>query len=131
MAKGEGRMAQHDIDRTVFVNLGVTIGPGFYGGKKHDTNEDIAEVLASHAAHSDGVLSEIFLILEKYYRTHLGVPLHQLVESPDPNVAGSKGGHTGGTNITFGDCGGCVPNGGGVGYWIYVNGTEQTCVPCP
>jgi hypothetical protein len=123
-------MAQNDVDRKVFVNLALTIGPGFYGGKKHDTNEEIAEVLASHAARSNGVLAETFLILEKYYRTHLGLPLHQLAEAPDPTVTGSKGGHTGGTNITFGNCGGCSPDGGGVGYWIYVNAQEQSCIPC-
>lgn len=123
-------MAQHDVDRKVFVNLGVTIGRGFYGGKKHDTNEEIAEVLASHAAHSGGVLAEVLLILEKYYRTQVGVPLHQLVEAPDPNVAGSTGEFIG-TTISYGNCGGCNPGGGGVGRWIYVNGSELACVPCP
>src|ERR1035438_8813005 len=70
MNQGGEKWLKHDIDDHVFVNLAVTIGPGFYGGKRHDTNEEIVEVLASHATHSNGVLREVFLILEKYYRTH-------------------------------------------------------------
>jgi hypothetical protein len=123
-------MVQHDVDRDFFVNLTVTIGHGFYGGKKHDTNEEIAEALESHATHSDGVLREIFLLLGSYYRTRVGMPLHPLVESPDPNVAGSKGGYSGSANVTYGKCGQCTPKSGGKGRFYYVNGEEQDCVAC-
>jgi hypothetical protein len=123
-------MAKLNVDRKELLNLSVTVGHGFYGGKRHDTNEEIATALNSHAAHSTGVLKEVFQILESYYRSQVGLPLHQLVETPDPNIAGGKGGHSGGINITLGPCGGCKTDTGAVGYWIYVNGQEQTCIAC-
>ena len=47
---------ENEIGHDVFVNLAVTIGPKFYGEKRPGTNEEIAEVLRSHAAHLDGLL---------------------------------------------------------------------------
>jgi hypothetical protein len=123
-------MAHQDVHDRLFVNLAVTIGPGFYGGMKHDTNEEIAAVLASHAARFDGVLREVFLILENYYRTHIGMPLHPLVEAPDPNIVDSTGGLNNFTDVSFGNCGLCTPEAGGVGCWRYVNGEKQACVSC-
>ncbi len=124
-------MAKHNVSRDELVNLAVTVGRDFYGGKRHDTNEEIAEALNFHATQSKGVLREMFQILESFYRSRIGEQLAPLVETPDPNVAGSEGGYTGGINITFGVCGGCTTDTGGKGYWIYVNGQEQTCISCP
>jgi hypothetical protein len=119
-------MAHVDVDK-VFLNLTVTIGPDFYGGMKHDSNEEIAEVLASHAKHSDGLLRETLLLLEKFYRTRIGMPLNPLVETPDPNVAGATGSYTGGTTITYGECGRCAA---GKGRFQYQDGQVQGCVAC-
>jgi hypothetical protein len=118
------------IGHDLFVNLAVTIGPKFYGEKRPGTNEEIAEVLRSHAAHFDGLLRELFTVLEKYYRTQVGLRLNPLAEAPDPTKAGATGGHTGGANVTFGNCGGCTPQAGEKGYWMYVNGQKQSCIPC-
>jgi len=122
-------MAHDDVDK-VFLNLTVTIGPNFYGGMKHDSNEEIAEVLASHARHSDGGLRELFVVLENFYRTQIGMPLHQLVEAPDPNIAGATGEYTGSTTVTYGQCGHCTTETGGKGRWSYVNGQAQSCSAC-
>ncbi len=117
---------EHEMADEIFVNLAMTIGPKFYGDKKHGTNEEIAEVLSSYAAHYDGVLREVFVILEKYYRTQVGLPLHPLAEAPDPNVANA----TGSTNATVGTCGGCTTSTGKKGYWVYSSGKKQSCIAC-
>jgi hypothetical protein len=117
---------KHEIADEIFVNLAITVGPKFYGEKKPGTNEEIAEVLKSHAAHYDGVLREVFLVLEKYYRAHVGMPLHQLVEAVGNVPTGEGSGDD--SNITYGVCGGCTTENGKKGRYWYVNGQRQSCV---
>jgi len=50
-----------------FIRLAITRGRKFYGGRKHSTHREIAEVLTEYASHSHGVLREVFSLLAKFH----------------------------------------------------------------
>lgn len=111
---------KHDF----FVSLAITRGPKFYEGKKHSTNREIAEVLTEYAAHSDGVLREVFSVLAKF---HL-----QAVEEVPAAFQDATGSFP--DTAVWGPCGSCRLTNGNPGrtFNITVNGVtgETDCYPC-
>jgi hypothetical protein len=111
---------EHDF----FLSLSIKRGPKFYGGKRHGTSREVAEVLKEYATHSEGLLREAFVLLAK---------LHLQAVEQVPAYAQNATGSLPGT-VVWGDCGSCTLANGDPGrtFTIYVDGVagKPDCYPC-
>jgi hypothetical protein len=87
----------------LLIGVDVSLGKRLYDQLKDAAPEDARRLLMGYANRSKGAVRAVFVLRADWQGL---VPLHQLVESPDP----SKSKATGGCNVQVGLCGTPCPN---------------------
>jgi hypothetical protein len=97
------------------IDVSVSLGKRLYDQLKDAAPQDARRLLMGYADRSQGAVRAMFVLLADWQGL---VPLHQLVETPDP----SKAKATGGCNVTVGECGTPCPTNQ---MPVYQNGSSQ------